>query len=73
MVARFGEWIELSFWQTVVRILSTARPLSHGLIQAKTLVEAQPAMAFLPQGWVIAVSGWALGLVLGIGLAWWLL
>lgn len=73
MVARIGEWIELSFWQLLVRVLSGARPLSHGLAKAQQSIEAQPLTRFLPNGWFIALSGWLLGLALGIALAiWWL-
>ena len=72
MIARFGEWIELSFWQMAVRLLSGLRPLGHGLAQAKASQETQPAIAFLPKGWVIALSGWLLGLMLGVA-AFWLL
>jgi len=73
MVMRIGSWIELSFWQLAVRVLSGIRPLSHSMSQAKTMLEAQPLTRFLPQGWVLALSGWMLGLVLGIALATWVL
>lgn len=72
MVTRVGAWIELSFWQLVVRVLSGVRPFSHGMAQTKTALEAQPLTSFLPNGWVLAISGWLLGLAVGLTLAnWW--
>jgi hypothetical protein len=72
MVTRVSAWIELSFWQLAVRVLSGVRPLRHGMAQAKTVLEAQPMTQFLPKGWVLAISGWLLGLVVGLALAgWW--
>lgn len=68
MVARIGAWVELSFWQAAVRVLSAARPVSHGWSTARDVVESQPALLFMPKGWVIAVSGWILGLVVGIAI-----
>lgn len=69
MVARIGALIELSFWQLAVRVLSGVRPVRHGLSKTKTAIEALPAVRFLPNGWVLAASGWVLGLALGISLA----
>jgi hypothetical protein len=73
MVMRIGSWIELSFWQLVVRVLSGVRPLSHGLARAKDVIEDQPLTRFMPNGWLLALNGWVFGLVLGILMAgWWL-
>jgi hypothetical protein len=42
------------------------------MAQAKTVLEAQPMTQFLPKGWVLAICGWLLGLVVGLALAgWW--
>lgn len=72
MVTRISAWIELSFWQLAVRVLSGVQPLRHGMAQAKPALEAQPMTQFLPNGWVLAISGWLLGLVVGLALAgWW--
>jgi hypothetical protein len=67
--ARLSEWFELSFWQIAVRVLTTARPLSHGLAHTRELIEGQPATQFLPHGWVTAGAGWLLGLVVGLWMA----
>ncbi len=67
--ARIGEWVELSFWQLAVRVLSTARPISHGLNNARELVESQPVTRFMPNGWVIAAAGWIVGLAAALWLA----
>ncbi|HKY79006.1 MAG TPA: hypothetical protein VJ182_03340, partial [Anaerolineales bacterium] len=56
MVTRIGAWIELSFWQMAVRVLSGVRPLSRGMAQAKTALDAEPLTRFLPNGW--APSHW---------------
>jgi hypothetical protein len=69
MVARISTWIDLSFWQMVVRLLSGIRPLRSGMTQAKTALETQSLTQFLPNGWVIAIAGWLLGLVLGLAVA----
>ena len=72
MVARISTWIELSFWQMVVRVLSGIRPLRYGMAQAKTALETQPLTHFLPNGWVIASAGWLFGLVFGLVVSgWW--
>lgn len=73
MVARIGAWVELSFWQGAVRVLSTARPVSRGWSKARHTLEAQPALQFMPKGWVLAVSGWVLGLIAGVTVViWWM-
>lgn len=69
MVARIGQWIELSFWQAVVRVLSGARPLSHGLQKIQHSIAAQPFGRIFSNGWMLAATGWLLGLILGIWLA----
>ena len=69
MAARVGEWIELSFWHIAVGVLTRVRPFRRGLEQGSQALEAAPATAFLPHGWVIAVSGWILGLAIGVLLA----
>lgn len=69
MIAQIGHWIELSFWQVAVRALSGLRPLSGRITKAKQIIEAQPAPRALRSGWLIAVGGWAVGLILGLGLA----
>lgn len=72
MVMRIGAWIELSFWQVAVGVLSGIRPLQHGVAKAKTALEAQPVTQFLPNGWVLAISGWLLGLLAGLIVSsWW--
>lgn len=72
MAARISEWIELSFWQVVVRILSGERPLSHGLHKIQQSVAVQPIARIISSGWSIAAMGWILGLILGILLAGWI-
>ncbi|MEX2144251.1 MAG: hypothetical protein WD740_06625 [Anaerolineales bacterium] len=73
MVVRIGSWIELSFWHLVVRVLSGMRPLGRGLSRAKNALADAPLTSFMPNGWVLALSGWLCGLMLGIALAiWWL-
>jgi hypothetical protein len=69
MVSRISAWVELSFWQLAVRVLSTARPLSHGIAHTRELIERQPATRFMPRGWVIAGAGWLLGLAAGLWFA----
>lgn len=69
MVARISTWIELSFWQMVVRLLSGIRPLRSRMTQAKTALETQSLTQLLPNGWVIALAGWLLGLVVGLAFA----
>lgn len=72
MVVRISHWIELGFWQAAVRLLTGVRPLATGFEQVAGTIEAQPALRFLPRGWMIALAGWALGLTLGILIAtWW--
>jgi hypothetical protein len=72
MVARIGEWIELSFWQIAVRILSGARPLSHGLHKVQQAVASQPIFRIFSKGWLIAGAGWIVGLIFGIMIAGWI-
>lgn len=72
MVARISEWIELSFWQVVVRVLSGARPLSHGLQKVQQSAAVQPIAKIISNGWAIAGLGWILGLILGIWLTGWI-
>lgn len=72
MIGQIGYWIELSFWQLVVRLLTEARPLSAKLNKARSLVAAQPMPRFLRDSKMIALSGWLLGLLLGFLLAFWL-
>jgi hypothetical protein len=69
MVSRISAWVELSFWQLAVRVLSTARPLSHRIAHTREIIERQPATRFMPHGWVIAGAGWLLGLAAGLWLA----
>jgi hypothetical protein len=72
MTARFAQWIELGFWQIVVRVLSGVRPLSHGMQHVQHSIAARPIGRFLAKGWVIAGAGWLIGLVLGILIAGWI-
>jgi hypothetical protein len=72
MVARISEWIELSFWQVVVRVLSGARPISHGLHKVQQSAAMRPIAKIISNGWAIAAMGWILGLILGISLAGWI-
>jgi hypothetical protein len=69
MIAQIGNWIELSFWQIAVRALSSLRPLSGRIAKAKQIIDAQPAPRALRNGWLIAIGGWVLGLILGILIA----
>jgi len=71
MVARISEWIELSFWQIVVRVLSGARPFSHGLQKIQESSAMQPIRDVVSHVWVIAGAGWILGLIIGIWIAGW--
>lgn len=71
MIAQIGNWIELSFWQLIVRMLSQARPLSGRIQAAKQVIAAQPLPRPLRSGWLIAIAGWALGLVVGFVFAFW--
>jgi hypothetical protein len=82
MLAQIGQWIELNFWQLAVLALSKTRPLSSRALRAahsiKTQhsVEVRPlahAIAGLRAGnpYAIALSGWLLGLVLGLFLSAW--
>jgi hypothetical protein len=69
VIAQIGNWIELSFWQIAVRALSSLRPLSGRITKAKQIIDAQPAPRALRSGWLIAIGGWVLGLILGIVIA----
>jgi hypothetical protein len=69
MVSRVGSWLELSFWQVAVRALTAARPLSHGLTQTREALEQNALTGSMPRGWIIAISGWVLGLLGGLWLA----
>ncbi len=69
MIAQIGSWIELSFWQIAVHTLSGLRPLSGRIARAKHIIEAQPAPRALRSGWLIAIGGWVLGMILGLALA----
>lgn len=71
MRARIASWVELSFWQAAVRVLSAARPISRGWSKARDALESQPALQFMPKGWVSAVTGWVMGLAAGIALVMW--
>lgn len=71
MVTRIGEWIELSFWQIAVRVLSGARPFSHGLHKVQHSVAKRAAGRLVSNIWVICGAGWLIGLLLGIWLAGW--
>lgn len=72
MVARIGEWIELSFWQVVVRLLSGARPFSHGIQKVQHLLSTRPIERIFNNGWLIAGAGWVIGLILGIVISAWI-
>lgn len=72
MVARIGEWIELSFWQIAVRVLSGARPFSHSLQKIQHSLSTRPFWLILTNGWLIAATGWVLGLILGIIISGWI-
>ncbi len=72
MVARISEWIELSFWQVAVRVLSGARPLSHGFQKVQHSIAMRPIGKIFSNGWAIAAAGWILGLILGIWMAAWI-
>ncbi|MGH2582705.1 MAG: hypothetical protein ACRDFQ_07400 [Anaerolineales bacterium] len=69
MIGQIGYWIELSFWQLVVRLLNEARPLSSKISKARSLIAVQPTPRFLRDTRLIALSGWAIGLALGFTLA----
>ncbi len=75
MFAHIGNWIELNFWQLAVQALSKARPLSAQVLRAARGFEVQRSFKArsLPRafrnGWVIAASGWLLGLILGFLIA----
>ena len=69
MIGQISYWIELSFWQLVVRFLSQARPLSVKINKARSLITMQPTPRFLRDIRLIALSGWAIGLALGFTLA----
>ena len=69
MIGQISYWIELSFWQIVVRLLSQARPLSAKINKARSLIMIQPTPRFLRDTRLIALSGWAIGLVIGFSLA----
>jgi hypothetical protein len=72
MVARISEWIELSFWQVVVRVLSGARPIGHGLQKIQHSSVLQPIAKIFSNGWAIAAIGWVIGLIAGIWIAIWI-
>ncbi|HLD94242.1 MAG TPA: hypothetical protein VI703_08605 [Anaerolineales bacterium] len=72
MVARIGAWIELSFWRVGVHVLSGARPFSHTLQKIHKFVVTRPIFHFFAKTWIIASSGWVLGLFLGIVIAFWI-
>lgn len=72
MVARIGEWIELNFWQIAVRVLSGARPFSYRVKTIQHSLNARLIGHVMSNGWVIAATGWVLGLVLGIWFAGWI-
>jgi len=72
MVARIGEWIELSFWHLTVRVLSGARPFSHGLQRIQHSITARPIQNVFSNAWLIAGAGWMLGLILGIVISGWI-
>jgi hypothetical protein len=76
MFAQIGNWIELNFWQLAVQALSKARPLSAQVLRAangfeklskgkQLSFEARPLPRAFRNGWIIAGSGWLLGLILG--------
>jgi hypothetical protein len=69
MIGQISYWIELSFWQLVVRFLSQARPLSVKINKARSLITMQPTPRFMRDIRFIALSGWAIGLALGFTLA----
>lgn len=77
MLAQISHWVELSFWQLAIGTLSKARPLGSQILQAKhfiaaqQFIDAEPFSRAIRSGWLIALSGWLLGLVLGISLAVW--
>jgi hypothetical protein len=72
MTARLAQWIELGFWQIAVRVLSGVRPLSHGMQLIQHSMATRPIGRLMAKGWVIAGTGWLLGLVLGILIASWI-
>jgi len=72
MVSRISEWIELSFWQVAVRVLSGARPFSHSLQKVQESTATQTIRSVLAREWTIAAAGWILGLILGIWIATWI-
>jgi len=77
MLAQISHWVELSFWQLAVGTLTKARPLKSHLVQVthsikiQQFIDPSPFARAIRSGWLIALSGWLLGLVLGISLAVW--
>lgn len=80
MLAQIGQWIELNFWQLAVSALSKSRPLSSRALRVAHSIGSQhsfevrplaQAVARIQSGspYAIAISGWLLGLVLGLVIA----
>lgn len=66
---RVADWIELGFWQLVVKLLSGARPFSGLISKAAIYVEEHPLPRRWPLDGLVALLGWACGLALGLWLA----
>ena len=72
MIGQVGNWLELSFWQLAAQVMSKARPLSGRVLRAAKLfkekplsIEARPLRPAVRPQWMVALSGWLLGMVLG--------
>ena len=71
MIGQVSNWLELNFWQLAAHAMSKSPPLSARLLgaaqdfKARHSIEALPLQRAVRPQWLIPLSGWLLGLVLG--------
>jgi hypothetical protein len=69
---RFSNWFELLFWKIAVFSLSIFRPLGSRLLANQKLPSIKrKILNSFASNLLIALSGWALGLIIGFLLTFW--
>jgi hypothetical protein len=58
--------LEISFWSTIISIMSDAPGLSRYLLTVKEFAFSEKSLRFLTRLFVWSILGWVLGFILGI-------
>jgi hypothetical protein len=58
--------LEISFWSTIISIMSEAPDLSRLLLMIREFTFSEKSLRFLTRLFIWSILGWALGFILGV-------